>query len=180
MTRKRLGPMALLVGAIITICGFGAGMTWIASTQSQPAQHGKTLAEAISKPHGVANGDPLHAPHIESHKGVEGGADGVNQGKKKQAAAVQLTPDIHPVSPTQLFSKGDYTAGCTVGYGHGKACLPITPPSAGAMNMSVAQMPWTCAEARTLLPKGIQVDVKGVDPAHLDSNHDGIACGAGD
>lgn len=183
MTKSRnRAAIALVAGAIIAICGVGAGTAWFASTATaQPAvSKAKTLAQVIDEPHGRANGDPIHAAVTEVHKGVDPGAAGVGEGTKKQAAAVQLTADLHPAQPSQVHTKGDYSAGCTVGYGHGRACLPTTPPSAGAMNMSVTQMPWTCSELRTLLPNGIAVDVKNVDPARLDSNHDGVACGVGD
>jgi hypothetical protein len=39
---------------------------------------------------------------------------------------------------------------------------------------------WSCAELRTYFPTGIAVREPGVDPAHLDTDGDGVACGPND
>lgn len=136
-----------------------------------------TLSQAMSERHGHAAGDPLFAGH--SRRGVDADAAGVNEGRKKQASGVTVGPQS-AVTPEQLLSQGDRSGACTIGYGRGMQCLPTTPPSAGRMAMSVVEMPWTCAEVRTLFPAGLPLNQQGVDPAHLDRNGDGTACGAGD
>jgi len=173
--RRYLSWSSVVVAAVVVLIAALAS-TWSVPAQGRPPAQETSLAEAMAQPHGAAHGDPIHDANHEVHQGVDPGAAGVDNGSKQQATAVHTGPDLHPVQPGQLYAKGDYSAGCTVGYGHGKECLPITPPSAGAMGMSVTQMPWTCPEVRTLLPKGIRLDVRGVDPAHLDTNGDGIAC----
>lgn len=137
----------------------------------------KTLGEAMADRHGHAAGDSLYAG--QGRKGVDADADGVNDGRKKQASGVKVGPHA-AVTSDQLLSNGDRSGACTIGYGKGLQCLPTTPPSAGRMGMSVAEMPWTCAELRTVLPAGVVLNQRGVDPARLDSNDDGTACGAGD
>lgn len=102
-------------------------------------------------------------------------AKGVNQGTKKQATKIKM---VKP--PVQSGAQVPPTAGCTAGYGRGVVCLPITPPSAGQMGMTVKQMPWTCSEVRLYFPQGVLLTKKGVDPARLDGNKDGVACGKGD
>lgn len=160
----------------LAVVAIGSGGT-ARATAHVPAL---TLEQAMSQPHGVAAGDPIHDSIKDSHKSQNPDAKGVDEGNKKQATGTKTRKDAPPVTAEQLYQKGDFSAGCTIGYGHGKACLPVTPPSAGAMGMTVKQMPWTCTEVRTLLPAGILLDVKGVDPAHLDTNGDGTACGQGD
>lgn len=174
IVRTNLGAPSLIIAAIVVVIA-ALGSIWTIPALGSKT-HETTLQEAMAQPHGAAHGDQAHPTAHEDHKGVDPGAGAVNDGRKGQATAITLRPDLHPIQPGQLYAKGDYSAGCTIGYGRGKACLPVTPPSAGAMEMSVKAMPWTCMEVRTLLPKGIAVDVRGVDPARLDRNGDGIAC----
>jgi hypothetical protein len=104
---------------------------------------------------------------------VRADAAGVNEGTKDQAAGVQMRP-IKPGDSAIVGKSGQY-GGCTPGYGRGRECLP--PASADGRP---AGAPWTCAEVASLLPKGIRLNVRGVDPLGLDTNGDGIACGTGD
>ena len=119
---------------------------------------------------------------VDPKTGVQSAATGVNDSTKVQAPGIAMRP-ITPVDPSVVGDYGKF-GGCTPGYGRatgaGKGCLPPISPSAVAMGMTEQQHPWTCAEVRVLLPKGISVSVKGVDPIGLDRNKDGIACGTGD
>ena len=111
------------------------------------------------------------------------GSDAVNYAGYQQARDIPM----HRLSSTQAAQQrhpSDLTllggGGCTPGYGKGSECLPVTPPAAAAMDMNVDSMPWTCSQVRQLFPQGIVLTLRGRDPAHLDSNGDGIACGKGD
>ncbi|MDT0264265.1 excalibur calcium-binding domain-containing protein [Jatrophihabitans lederbergiae] len=166
-------PLLAAVGiavAVTTVIGLEMSS---ASGASGP----RSLGQAMSERHGHAAGDPIFMD--KGRKGVDSDADGVNQGTKTQASKVKLG-QAAAVTPDQLLSQGDRSGACTIGYGRGLQCLPTTPPSAGQMGMTVQQMPWTCAEVRTVLSRGIPLNKAGVDPAQLDGNHDGVACGPGD
>lgn len=111
---------------------------------------------------------------------LDPGSAGVNEGTKRQAAAVGMAP-APVVDPTEVLPAHGLANGCVAGYGRGTACLPQTPPShAGHGTGQDMSMYWTCAEARTLLPDGIVVDSSGADPLGLDADRDGTACGPGD
>lgn len=131
----------------------------------------------------VANSAGAAASVAATVKGVDPGAADTNRAGHTQATGV-IMHRITPAEAAAATQPKDVTllgaGGCTPGYGKGAVCLPITPPSAGAMGMTVTQMPWTCAEVRTLIPAGIVLNNPVKDPAHLDVNKDGIACGAGD
>jgi hypothetical protein len=173
MRGSAVSKVSLLAGlGCCTAVVIGLGVN---SASGAPAP--KTLAQAMNEPHGHAAGDPDYAG--KGRKGVDPEAEGVDAGTRKQAAGVKLEHG-RPVTPDQILSAGDRSGACTIGYGRGQQCLPTTPPSAGQMGMSVRQMPWTCAEVRTLLPAGLPLNARGEDPAHLDGNGDGIACGSGD
>lgn len=169
---KKVSLLAGLVCCAAAVVGLG-----VTSASGAPAPAPKTLAQAMSERHGQAAGDPVYVG--KGRKGVDRDAEGVNAGTRKQAAGVKLGRG-RPVTSEHLLSKGDRSGACTIGYGRGLQCLPTTPPSAGQMGMSVAQMPWTCTEVRTLLPEGLPLNKRGEDPANLDSNSDGLACGDGD
>ena len=123
----------------------------------------------------AASGAP---PTVDAKTGVRAEAAGVNNGTKDQAPGIVMRP-ITPVDPAVVGKYGK-AGGCTPGYGRGKACLPPIAPSAVAMGMTAQQHPWSCAEVRTILPKGIRLNSKGTDPLALDRNNDGLACGTGD
>ena len=123
----------------------------------------------------AASGAP---PEVDARTGVRAQAAGVNEGTKKQATGIVMRP-ITPVDPSVVGKYGK-AGGCTPGYGRGKACLPPIAPSAVAMGMTADPHPWSCAEVRTLLPKGIRLNSPGTDPLALDRNKDGVACGTGD
>lgn len=171
MTRTTRSLLGLgLIVAVTSVVGLG-----VKSASGAPAP--RSLAQAMAEQHGRAAGDSVFQG--DARKGVDQDGREVNQGQRRQAAAVHLGPAA-AVTPDQLLSQGDRAGACTIGYGRGLQCLPTTPPSAGRMGMSVEQMPWTCAEVQTVLPKGLPLNTPGRDPAHLDSNGDGIACGIGD
>ncbi|HSH18360.1 MAG TPA: hypothetical protein VK978_03175, partial [Candidatus Saccharimonadales bacterium] len=66
---------------------------------------------------------------------------------------------------------GVNAAGCYINYGiQGEQCLP-----AGLAN---ADGTLSCDKVRTKFASGIKVS--GNDRFHLDHNHDGLACGAGE
>ena len=150
-TRKRVG-LALIAAATVGALGIG-----VLSASGAPQK-------------------------VNPRTGVQTEAAGVNAGTKAQAPGIAMRP-IKPVDPSVAGDYGRY-GGCTPGYGRatgaGKGCLPPISPSAVAMGMTEQEHPWTCAEVRVLLPLGISVSNKGVDPIGLDRNKDGIACGAGD
>jgi hypothetical protein len=94
------------------------------------------------------------------------------------------------VAPSQVLDTASQSlGGCLKEYGDAGQCLPVVPPSLTGhlqqmkdAGLDPASMPhnWTCAEVRVYFPHGISVRQQGADPQHLDSNGDGIACGAAD
>lgn len=172
MTRTILAAagLTLVAGAVVGLGTSGA-------SGSAAPRVPRSLAQAMGEQHGQAAGDPTWRDPQRAGAGPD--AEGVDAGTRRQATGVVLGRAA-PVAPERLLSPGDRSGACTLGYGRGRACLPTTPPSAGQMGMTVQEMPWTCAEVRSVLPRGIALNVAGVDPAHLDDNGDGTACGAGD
>jgi hypothetical protein len=144
------------------------GMTKIKAAAMTAAAAGLLLAAGVGAL--SANGAAKPPKPVAA---VRADAAGVNEGTKDQAAGVQMRP-IKPGDSAIVGKSGQY-GGCTPGYGRGRECLP--PASADGRP---AGAPWTCVEVAALLPKGIRLNVKGVDPLGLDSNGDGIACGTGD
>ncbi|WAH97248.1 hypothetical protein [Arthrobacter sp. MMS18-M83] len=94
------------------------------------------------------------------------------------------------VAPSQVLDTASQSlGGCLKEYGDAGQCLPVVPPSLTGhlqqmkdAGLDPASMPhnWSCVEVRLYFPHGLAVREKGVDPQHLDSNGDGIACGAPD
>ncbi|MDQ0118034.1 hypothetical protein J2T22_001211 [Pseudarthrobacter defluvii] len=100
----------------------------------------------------------------------------MNDGKRGQASGVKMRK-APPVDANKL--KGTGNGGCVVGYGNPGQCLPVVPPSHAAHADHGMDMAWTCGELRTIFVNGIKVQ-PGKDSLKLDSNKDGVACGAGD
>lgn len=159
---RQFSVVAAGAASVLVVLASWAGISSIAAA-------GNTPAPAATAP----AGDPNKAGYKQA------------QGVKMHKPTKQETDKSKPAHPEKLGG-----GNCTVGYGSGNGrgnqqCLPITPPSAAAMGMTVEQMPWACPEVQTLFPAGLSVNVKGVvpalvDPAHLDSNGDRTACGPGD
>lgn len=94
------------------------------------------------------------------------------------------------VAPSEVLDTASQSlGGCLKEYGDAGQCLPAVPPSLTGhlqqmkdAGLDPAGMPhgWSCVEVRLYFPQGIAVRQKGVDPQHLDSNGDGIACGTSD
>ena len=124
---------------------------------NQPAPGSLTIVGQKSKPSDVQ--DP-----------------GVNSGRTKPAK--DLRGEKKVVGPKKILEESTARGGCTEGYGAGSLCLPVVPPSATKHAGHGMQVRWTCSEARLTLPQGIAVT--GSDQLKLDSNRDGVACGAGD
>ena len=82
-------------------------------------------------------------------------------------AAAGVTPEVNDAART---------GGCAPGYGDGRSCLPVAPPSAAQQAGHNVEVKWTCKELLTLLPKGIPLQIPGVDPLGLDEDGNGIAC----
>lgn len=137
---------------------------------------------ALSSPNPAAR--PLHLPatqtQTESDQTIQERSE-VNEGKKDLAGGVPLrsAPGVKPkdIDPPSL------TGGCVLGYGRGRQCLPVAPPSQDFGE----KVPWTCKELVTLFPNGIAVNrasdgipQAGVDPLKLDRNKDFTACNKGD
>ena len=111
--------------------------------------------------------------------GVNADAGEINLGRKRQASGVTMRSDYRRVSPQEVLPSGrTLVNGCAAGYGHGVVCLPVVPPSQAEHAGHGMQVAWTCAEVRTLLPRGLSVD--GPDYLGLDGNKDGTACGESD
>lgn len=145
------------------------------------AQPQISLDAAASVPGEPAGEAPVAAGVLAA--GVNPGAAGVNEGTKEQASGVAMGPARRD-DPGEVLSDVVKNGGCTPGYGTGVGCLPAVPPSHAAHADHDMTTAWTCAEARTLLPDGIAVSpaAPGValDPLGLDTDADGVACGAGD
>lgn len=86
----------------------------------------------------------------------------------RPAAGVRTGTIVRQAPATR--AAGVTSGGCAVGYGTpGVQCLPARGPGNTAL---------TCAYVRTLFPAGIAVT--GVDRLRLDTDSDGVACGASD
>ena len=138
---------------------------------------------------GLASLGPVAPPLVAAgHRvgvGVHTDAAGVNAGTAVQARGITMRPIPRALASAAADASGALGVygphgGCTPGYGRGLACLPPVSPAAAAMRMSALEMPWTCADVRTLMPAGIALDRLGLDPLHLDRNGDGTACSPGD
>jgi hypothetical protein len=123
----------------------------------------QSLGEALAKPHGVAAG------------GVSPAGSGVDKSITQQA----------PGLPMRVLARGEQdagvndaarTGGCAPGYGDGRSCLPVSPPSAAEHAEHGMKVNWTCEELLTLFPEGIPLQVRGTDPLRLDEDGNGIAC----
>lgn len=136
----------------------------VASVGKQPGK-GKpqSLGEALAKPHGVAAG------------GVSPAGAGVNKGATKQAPGLQLR-SLSRGEQDAGVNDAARTGGCALGYGDGRSCLPVSPPSAAQHAGHGKKVRWTCEELLTLFPEGIPLQVRGNDPLRLDEDDNGIAC----
>ena len=111
--------------------------------------------------------------------GVNPDAGGINLGNKHQGSGIVMRGDHPRVTPQEVLPAGrTLVNGCAAGYGKGAVCLPAVPPSQAQHAGHGMQVVWTCAEVRTLLPRGLSVD--GPDYLNLDGNRDGTACGESD
>jgi cytoskeletal protein RodZ len=159
--KRRSQKLTLILSGVVILLGLlGTGTAFGIVGHGSKPQPPKSLSQAVA----------------EQSKQQQ-----ANNGTLQQAGGVSMTtPAAIPHSTETPVSVGAHTGGCTPGYGQGALCLQITPPSAVAMDMTVQEMPWTCTEVKTIFPNGLPLNVKGVDPAHLDGNKDGIACDTGD
>ena len=123
----------------------------------------QSLREALARPHGVAAA------------GVSPEGAGVNNGTTKQATGLKLR-SLAPGEQDAGVNDAARTGGCAPGYGDGRSCLPVAPPSAAEHAGHNMKVPWTCSELLTLFPKGIPLQIRGVDPLGLDEDGNGIAC----
>ncbi|SDK98103.1 hypothetical protein [Arthrobacter sp. ok362] len=95
-----------------------------------------------------------------------------------------------PVDPAAVLTDASLSlGGCLPQYGSDGQCLPAIPPSMSRhlkemkdAGLDPGSMPhsWTCTEVRTYFKSGLSVRKAHVDPQKLDTNHDGVACGAAD
>lgn len=136
----------------------------VASDGARP-ENGKpqSLSEALAQPHGVAAA------------GVTPEGAGVNDGTTKQAPGLTLRPLARGEQDAGV-NDAARTGGCAPGYGDGRSCLPVAPPSAAQHAGHNVEVVWTCEELLTLFPQGIPLQVRGVDPLGLDKDGNGIAC----
>ena len=123
----------------------------------------QSLGDALAKPHGIAAG------------GVGPVGDGVNKGTTKQAPGL-LGRVLKRGEQDAGVNDAARTGGCAPGYGDGRSCLPVAPPSAAQQPGNGPKVRWTCEELLTLFPQGIPLQVRGTDPLRLDEDGNGIAC----
>jgi len=95
-----------------------------------------------------------------------------------QAAAVKTEPKAEPTkipNPAKPPKKkeGVSISGCLSSYGEVGQCIP-----AGWPGKDGTPHPVTCKDVADLFPKGFRASKE--DPANLDKNNDGIACGEKD
>jgi hypothetical protein len=146
----------------------------------------KSLSEALAQPHGVAaagapsgNGkslsDALAQPHGAAASGVTPDSAGVNNGTTKQASGLAMRSLARGEQDAGV-NDAARTGGCAPGYGDGRSCLPVAPPSAAQHAGHNVKVAWTCTELLTLFPQGIPLQVRGTDPLGLDEDGNGIAC----
>ncbi|KNC19803.1 hypothetical protein AC792_03860 [Arthrobacter sp. RIT-PI-e] len=123
----------------------------------------QSLGEALAKPHGIAAA------------GVGPAGPGVNKGTAKQAPGLQMRSLARGEQDAGV-NDAARTGGCAPGYGDGRSCLPVAPPSAAQHSGHGAEIAWTCEELLTLFPEGIPLQVPGTDPLGLDEDGNGVAC----
>lgn len=148
----------------------------------------QSLGEALKQPHGQspaqANsgggsqqslGEALRQPHGIAVAGVTPEGKGVNNGTTKQAPGLKMR-ELARGEQDAGINDAARTGGCAPGYGDGRSCLPVAPPSAAGHAGHGAKAAWTCEELLTLFPQGIPLQVRGTDPLGLDKDGNGIAC----
>lgn len=161
----------------------------VASVGARPG-NGKqqSLGEALAQPHGVASdgvrpgngkarslGEALAQPHGVAAAGVTPEGAGVNDGTTKQATGLRMR-SLERGEQDAGVNDAARTGGCAPGYGDGRSCLPVAPPSAAEHAGHNVKVAWTCKELLTLFPQGIPLQVPGTDPLGLDEDGNGIAC----
>ncbi|MBD1537741.1 hypothetical protein HC749_06090 [Arthrobacter sp. S13_S34] len=161
----------------------------VSSVKARPGK-GKqqSLGEALAQPHGVAAsgprpgngkqqslGEALLKPYGVPVAGVTPEGRGVNDGTTKQATGLKMRSLARGEQDAGV-NDAARTGGCAPGYGDGRSCLPVAPPSAAQHAGHGVKVAWTCTELLTLFPKGIPLQVRGTDPLGLDEDGNGIAC----
>jgi hypothetical protein len=161
----------------------------VASVGARPG-NGKqqSLSDALAEPHGVASADngpgngkqqslsdALAQPHGPAAAGVTPERAGVNDGTTKQASGLAMRSLVRGEQDAGV-NDAARTGGCAPGYGDGRSCLPVAPPSAAQHAGHNIKVAWTCTELLTLFPQGIPLQVRGTDPLGLDTDGNGIAC----
>lgn len=148
----RARPSVVVVAAFVVV-GTGVAGYQVTSASAAP-RHVVSLAEAASQPVGI---------------GDHGVAEAV-RGSRRDIGPKEVIPDA-------AVGRG----GCDTFYGEPGQCLPLVPPSQ-AEHVAAGHMKphWTCDEVRSFFRKGLPLAQGKADPAGLDSNRDGTACGAGD
>ncbi len=156
--RRRPVLPAVLLCALVAILGVTAARTSMADPVADAGRTlatGRTLGEAAGRPHGI------------------GARDTKPRGSQRDAVAAPTLTSLRDKLGNRLTVQG-----CLIDYGGGQGCLPAVPPAAADMGMDEVSMPWTCAQVRAVLPRGIKVT--GRDVLRLDANKDKVACGKGD
>jgi hypothetical protein len=159
----------------------------VASVDARPGNgKPKSLSEALAQPHGVAAvgapsgngkslGEALAQPHGAAASGVTPDSAGVNNGTTKQAPGLGMRSLARGEQDAGV-NDAARTGGCAPGYGDGRSCLPVAPPSAAQHTGHNVKVAWTCKELLTLFPQGIPLQIRGTDPLGLDEDGNGIAC----
>ena len=122
----------------------------------------QSLGEALAKPHGIAAA------------GISPAGQGVDKNTTKQAPGL-LGRVLKRGEQDAGVNDAARTGGCAPGYGDGRSCLPVAPPSS-AQATNGKKVAWTCQELLTLFPQGIPLQIRGTDPLRLDEDGNGIAC----
>jgi len=165
-------PTIRLVAALLAVGAMGAGGIAVAGRPSlTPPQ--RALQAEVDDPTGAPRTG--HDPAVQRQIGLAAAAAapvGSGSWGSKPARAVGGGHAVH--APGSVLgdprTTGTLASGCVVGYGSpGAQCLPAHAPGGGAIG---------CAVVVRLFPTGIPVT--GPDRLHLDTNGDGVACGAGD
>lgn len=149
------------------------------------SEQGSSLAEAAGSARPAAQAKQPAASGLAQVAGQDHGQDTAGAPADRTEGLRQRGA----VTPDQALADAAAPGGCLTEYGEDGQCLPQVPPSLAQhvqdmkkAGLDPASMPhdWSCEELRTFFPEGIRVRQAGEDPQDLDTDQDGVACGAGD
>ncbi len=168
---------SLFVGAVVIGIASALFYVLLLANQSGQQQTAEAFVKQLQSQVDATDGSPRDGrdPASQGQTSLASAASqptGTGQRTTQQATATDSNHH-HTGGDTNLVASGSAVGanGCFVDYGKpGEQCLPAHAAPDGNL---------TCANVIKYFPNGITT-VYGTDRFHLDTNHDGTACGSGD